>query len=949
MRRLCLLALVLAFPSTALGQVKGTPILVLEAGGHTSMMGKVLFTPDNRQLISVASDKTVRVWYVETGELLSVYRPPIGPGEDGQLMAAALTQDGKMLAVAGNSGAADKHGAIYLIPYPSFGQLSRVLRGHGGNITSLDFSSDGKYLVSGSNDNTARIWDAATGKPLRTLSGHTAQVKGAVFSPDGKRVATVSFDKTARIWNVASGKTEATLTGHTAEVQCVAWSPDGKTLLTGSRDKSLGVWEASGKLRTRYQNLAADPLSLAFTPDSRQVLVTWFGGDDRASILDVATGKESVAFKQHRNTIFSGAVSPDGKLAATGGGDDDEIHIWKTSNAEPVVRLNSRGKGVWGVGWSKDGKTVAWGNSNSGEAFKSGPPLERSFSLVDLEFAAAPDAGFRRALLTRAPLTLDRSEDGTRLLAMQNDKALSQFTLGKYDRILSATLLPNNTEAVGAWSGLYLADTRSGKQLRKYVGHTANVWSVATSADNKLVLSGSSDQTVRIWDPAFPQPLLSLFFTNNDWIVWTPEGYYAASPGGEKLMGWHVNNGRDQLASYYPAAQFRKTLYRPDVIREVLDAGSVRVALARADKARGKAPAEVADVGKVLPPQVVITTPETPTTKVGKPDIEIRATATSAGMHPVTALRLLINGRPYNGPAATKTVANPKLGEVKESWAVQLKPGRNTIAVQAESAVSQGISELVEVTFQPGAEPEGEKGRLFVLGIGVSAYPGDLKLDNAARDTQAVVDLLKDKSKAVFREVDAKVLLDQNASRKEMAAALAALRGAMTAQDCAVVFLSGQGFADADGQFFFLPADGDAKALATSALSAAEMKKALQGIPGRVVFLLDAARTRPSAKLASLTDDFVRDLAADESGLVVLCSTSGRELSQDSDKPPSSLFAQALVEGLSGKGQRAVDGSVYLHHLAKYAGTRVEELSKGRQHPAIVQPSGIRSFPLTKP
>jgi WD40 repeat protein len=947
-RRFFLLALILAIPAPAPGQNKA-PILVLEAGGHTSMMGKVLFTPDNRELISVASDKTVRVWYVETGELLSVYRPPIGPGEDGQLFSAALTKDGKTLAVAGDSGAADKHGAIYLMPYPCFGKLTRVLRGHTSNISGLEFSGDGKLLLSASTDNTARIWDVATGKTLRVLAGHSAQVKGVAFSPDGKRAATASYDKTVRIWNVATGQTEKTLTTHEREAQSLAWSPDGLTLVSGSKDRSICIWDATGKLKARYKDLGGEILSLAFTPDSKHVLVTRFGAkEDWAGLLDIATGKEDVVFKLHRNTIFSGAVAPNGKLAATGGGDDDEIHIWKTDKAEPFVRLNSKGNGVWAVGWSKDGKVIGWGNTNSGKSFENGQRLERTFHLVDLEFGDAPDANFRRAQLSRGPLSLDRSDDLNKLLIQQNNKTAAQFNLGKYDRVLSASLLPNNTAAVGAWSGLYLTDTRSGKQIRKYVGHTANVWSVAPSPDNKLIASGASDQTVRIWDPSALQPLLSVFVAGNDWIVWTPEGYYAASPGGEKLMGWHVNNGRDQLANFYPAAQFRKSLYRPDVIREVLSAGSVRTAVARADKARGKAGGDVADVGKVLPPQVVITTPDSPTAKSTKADVEIRATATSAGQNPVTAMRLLLNGRPYQGPAATKKVAAPKLGEVKETWAVQLKPGKNTIAVQADSAVSQGISEPVEVNFQRGDAADMEKGRLLVLAVGITAYPGDLKVPTAAGDAQYLAEVLQNKAKPVFRQMEAKVLTDQKASRKEIAAGLMWLREAMTAQDCAVVLLSGQGLLDADGQFAFLPADADAKTPASGGLPGGEIKKALQGTPGKVIFLLDAARTRPAGNVASLTDDFVRDLGADESGLIVLCSTSGRDISRDGEQK-SSLFAQALAEGLSGKAQRALDGSVYLHHLTRYVGSRVEELSKSRQHPALVQPSGIRSFPLTMP
>ena len=88
---------------------------------------------------------------------------------------------------------------------------------------------------------------------------------------------------------------------------------------------------------------------------------------------------------------------------------------------------------------------------------------------------------------------------------------------------------------------------------------------------------------MRIWDPDRDEPLLSLFVAGDDWIAWTPEGYYAASPGGEQLMGWHVNNGPEAMASYYPASQFRKTLYRPDVIKRLLEAGSLDKALAEAE------------------------------------------------------------------------------------------------------------------------------------------------------------------------------------------------------------------------------------------------------------------------------------------------------------------------------------------------------------------------------
>ena len=102
MRRLGFLLIGLAFTPIALGaDVSEKPILVLDAGGHTARVWKVLFTPDGRELITVSDDKTIRVWDVASGEPLRVLRPPIGRGQEGMLYAAALSPDGRTLAVGG--------------------------------------------------------------------------------------------------------------------------------------------------------------------------------------------------------------------------------------------------------------------------------------------------------------------------------------------------------------------------------------------------------------------------------------------------------------------------------------------------------------------------------------------------------------------------------------------------------------------------------------------------------------------------------------------------------------------------------------------------------------------------------------------------------------------------------------------------------------------------------
>ena len=112
-------------------------------------------------------------------------------------------------------------------------------------MTSAAFSPDGSRIVTASEDNTARIWDAATGKEITVLRGHEDAVSSAAFSPDGSRIVTASWDKTARIWDAATGKEITVLRGHANFVYSAAFSPDGTRIVTASADKTARIWDAA--------------------------------------------------------------------------------------------------------------------------------------------------------------------------------------------------------------------------------------------------------------------------------------------------------------------------------------------------------------------------------------------------------------------------------------------------------------------------------------------------------------------------------------------------------------------------------------------------------------------------------------------------------------------------------------------------------------------------------
>jgi WD40 repeat protein len=99
-------------------------------------------------------------------------------------------------------------------------------------------------VLTGSDDQTAKVWDAKTGAEVLTLKGHTSSVTAASWSPDGSRLLTGSWDQTAKVWDARSGAEVLTLKGHTSVVSAVSWSPDGSRVLTRSGDGTAKIWDA---------------------------------------------------------------------------------------------------------------------------------------------------------------------------------------------------------------------------------------------------------------------------------------------------------------------------------------------------------------------------------------------------------------------------------------------------------------------------------------------------------------------------------------------------------------------------------------------------------------------------------------------------------------------------------------------------------------------------------
>jgi WD40 repeat protein len=595
-----------AEPAAGVAVNPDAPVLVLDPGGHSATVKAVLFTRDGRQIISVANDKTVRIWDVLTGETVRIFHPPTGPGFEGALYAADLSSDGQKLAVGGIPlGNGSLGNFVYVLDLAS-GQIEHTFTGHKDIVSSLQFSPDGKLLLSGSNDSTARLYDLATDKTLHVCTGHKGSIRRIAFAPDGRQFVTASYDKTCRIWSAATGRPVAELKPFRAYPFAVAWHPDGQTLVTGCANGTLQVWQPSGKLVRDYTVEGGGSVYyLAYNRDGRELLFT---AGNRAGLFDTAKGAVKLAFTHHNNAVIHGQFSPDGAWAVTTGGNDHETYVWKTGDGSVVQTLAGKGRSVYAVGWDPTGKAIAWGNTNQGSTLQATTPLEETFLLDNLELGPPPEVGkLSRATTARDGYALQMLDPSHVAINFQGQRRHVFGTPFKGNPVLCMTMLPGNRAVIGASAGLYLVDVAQNKTVREFRGHSGMILAVAASPDGRVIVTGSTDQTLRFWNQDQEQPILSLFVTGREWIAWTPQGYYAASPYGERLMGWQINHGPRAVGSYFPAARFHPSLYQPELIRHVVSTGSFARALEAAKKNGVEGIANVESVTQVLPPQVSLT------------------------------------------------------------------------------------------------------------------------------------------------------------------------------------------------------------------------------------------------------------------------------------------------------------------------------------------------------
>jgi WD40 repeat protein len=978
-------------PAETVEELHGKVALALNTGGHTEPIHVMKFTPDGEKLVT-ARGFEVRVWDVDTGRQVYVWRLPGGVG------CLAVSPDGKTVAAAGatqvQADGKTRSAPVWLLPLkagPAPGPLPEVIRfpwpgkGTVTGVTALAFSPDGTRLAWGAGYQ-AHVYDLKAKVVTHVIQPPADRRRGfvvrTVFSKDGNHLLTAQWKwllaaPVCQVWDVRPPAQPGAKEEHPAAPLLVlagsdepwaAWSADNAhfAMLRAHYRHGLVVWSADGKIQRVFDPKLLEAEAGAgswkansgihFLGNTDKVVAGiphWEGelGSRQSGtvlLLDPQTGKVERLYRGPAQVAesFRTAVSPDGKLLAVTGDPGYEVILIDVETRKEVLRLGAPAPAPRFVGWGKDNRTIAWGFTLPAKKPRAAA-LVAGLNLDTLQPAGEEE----RKDLHPGEWNPDKWQisSGTIIEKKRDDKTGKEVarlrwgvSLVKPDGQRVETPIDGSATAwtfykdskdrqdrvvIGVAKDVYLYDPKANKVLHTLdTGSATRAVDVAVAPDGKHLLVAWGQQALQVFNiEDKPERVLNVLAVGEDWVAWTPQGYYAATPGGEKLIGWQVKHDDSTPLAFYPALRFRKRFFKPEVIRKVLEKGTPRT--------RG------VEVEEVVPPTVKIT--EVKEIKNGdRTGLRIRAEAVAGSRgQPVQELRLLFDGRALAGVKAKQS--RPDQAE----WTIEELPGgQHELKVLARCADVSGASEPVPVT---APLPEKDKPLLYRVCVGINDYDQkELKLGSARQDAEAVFAALKACCTGKgnhFREAKGKTLPDKSATRQAVLDALQDARKAgVKAGDLLVVFFAGHGVVQ-KGEFYLLTREADTdRPLAGKSLSGEDLQKAFSELSCSVLLLMDACHSAagvPMLRLKPATDDLTRSLTDDQAAVTVLAAAMGHETA--GEQKEHGLFTQALLDGLkAGKGVPfdPDDHQMYVHHLYSHVFAKVRTASAGRQHPFLSMP-----------
>lgn len=899
-----------------------SPIISIDTGGHKATIKDVVVTKGG-DIISASDDKTIRVWDSKTGKEKRKILGQIGTGIEGMIFTIALSSDERFLAVGGYM----TNNEIRLYDYRS-GELLSLLKSHENVVLDLAFDTNNN-LYSGGVDKTVKVWDLSkTLNPTpKTFSEHSNVVYGVTPLVYGEFIS-VGYDNQIVLYD---GKKAIKNYTHKEKLHFVA--TNGKFIATCGYGNEILIFDMKLKLLQTIISSTV-PAGLAFSPDGTKLVAGTGAYPLKAIVYDVKNNfKELASFDKHTNTTMAVAFL-DNYTIISGGGDSQDIYIWDSITSKVKQHIVGNGKRVVQVGIN--GNIIGFGNTFNavGDYHISPSSIEKAFDLKSMSLIETATLGVAKGEV-KSPFSdfkvinssgLSHSKggdygDGDAILNLPNGKSITRDAYTGYRH--NTYGWAKELVVSGGMNGNLKAYNNDGNTVANFIGHTGEVLSIALEGDT--LVSGSSDQTINIWDLSSLKkgvtnqsiyPKISLFVgTDNEWVAWTKEGFFDASPNGAKYIGYHINKGSDKEAEFVSVDKLYKSFYRPDLVQKALKGENLD------SYAKDINIQEILKGG--LAPVVAIKT-QSGESKKRDVELELEVCQKDGGYDNLT---LYLNGMAVSVLDTNRVLkvksSNSYLDCVAFKPLISLTNGENKIGFKATNKAGTIESNLAEISLGYKSNIQ-TKPNLHILAIGVDKYrDGDLQLKYSVADAKELTKSLEKNGKGLFDKVYTYQLLDGEVTKEKILAKFSEVGAKTTREDVFVFYMAGHGITDAKtGAYFYLPSDFRYKndeSVRTAGVSQEDFTLALSRIQAlKSITLIDTCNSGSFAE-ALASRGVLQKTAIDK-----LTRATGRATLVASSKDQVALegynghgvFTYTMIEALDGKGYK--NGKLTIKNLASY-------------------------------
>jgi WD40 repeat protein len=911
------------------------PILRLNSTMHTSRINRLSSDALGKYILTCSYDKTSKLWDAATGGFIRTFRHPIDTGDVGTLFACALSPDGKIAAVSGYTTGTDSLD-IYLFN-TSTGELVQRITGLENVILDLEFSLDGRYLAAGLfGKNGVRIyaWSVALAEYqlLTKLEGYGESCYNLCFDKTG-RLATVCDDGFLRLYDNGFTKINETKVSGGNNPFSLAFSPDDSKIAVACSDTASVVVYDGVHLSMLFKPDVSDtseinlPWTVAYTDDGRYLLGGGTNQVMKDSVhyclirrWDLSGNGRYTDFAACQNVVLDIKPMPDSSFIFCGASSDfgkmkedgdfvfyniPEIHDFSSLDRS-YLKVNTEGDQI---SFQPSYKPVLY------------------FSLKNRQLTEEPSGFQNLESFTDRRDSIIITEWEYSLTPKLNGRELN--FLHPYEPSQNVDISTDATSIVFAadWD-IYCLNALGEKKWA--VPTQVAAWAVNIAGDDRTVVAAMFDGSIRWYRMSDGALLLTLFAhpDNKRWILYTANGYYVCSEGGDELFGWHINNGPDHAAGFYPAKNYADQFFRPDIVRDVMEKCQTDLEIL-IQKGEQKT-----DISK-LPPLVKITSPQGNSVfDKSQLTVSVEVTDQGGGLDEVL---LYLNGKlAETMQRGVNALVQEDSSNVKV-FNITLTTGENRIKATAfNDSRTEAISDEITVTCK-GMKATAD---LYLLLIGINDYKNPkYRLNYAVADAIGVETEMKKGIRDIFGKVETILMKDGTVTRTSILENFEALKMKVKQEDVFMFYYAGHGVMSEDvtPQFYIVPFDvtqlvNTNAEMQKEAISAVELQKFSKDLKAqKQLFVFDACQSgglvEMLASRGALEERAIAQLAR-STGTYWIAASGSEQFATEFATLGHGLFTYVILQGLQGEADGNSDQKITVEELSSYVKDKLPEFSE---------------------